>query len=289
MMKKENKKNKTKLKPLKEQKDKGTKDYKIYGVRREEDLNILGDRVLPRPLETMLEKGGGCVMISASPSSGKSNLISNWYLRDDFFKDLFQGGLFLISPTAQNDLTSQHFVKYCDMVETNYSEALVEGIFDMLMEVPKEEKQLSSLVLDDCMGALKINTFMSKFSSTVRHLRNLLVFSTQACKSLPPNIRSNTSHSVVFHQPSTKQLNDLIELHAFMGGEDLWTQMYEEATAKKYGFLLNDFRDMKVYKWGGDLPEPIEIWSKYDDNGNINKQMNLGEGGDKVKPIPDQK
>jgi len=77
-----------------------------------------------------------------------------------------------------------------------------------------------------------------------------------------------------------------------MGGEDLWTQMYEEATAKKYGFLLNDFRDMKVYKWGGDLTEPIEIWSKYDENGNINKQVKVGgeEGGDKeVKPIPDQK
>ena len=43
-------------------------DYKIYGVRREEELNPLGDRVLPRPLETMLNKGGGCLMIAAAGS-----------------------------------------------------------------------------------------------------------------------------------------------------------------------------------------------------------------------------
>ena len=28
---------------------------------------------------------------------------------------------------------------------------------------------------------------------------------------------------------------------------------------------------MKAYKWGAELPEPTEIWSRYDENGNINK------------------
>ena len=27
---------------------------------------------------------------------------------------------------------------------------------------------------------------------------------------------------------------------------------------------------MKLYKWGADREEPIEIWSKYDENGNLN-------------------
>ncbi len=56
---------------IKEQKIK--KSYKIYGVRREEDLNRLEKEDLPEPLENLLKVGGGCLMMAAPPSSGKTN------------------------------------------------------------------------------------------------------------------------------------------------------------------------------------------------------------------------
>ena len=116
---------------------------------------------------------------------------------------------------------------------------------------------------------------MNRWASAVRHLRNLLVFSLQACKGIPPTIRSNISHSIVFYQPSSKQLADLVELHSNMGGEETFINAYNEATNEKYGFLLCDFRDMKMYKWGGTLTEPVELWTRYDENGNLNKTSDL--------------
>jgi len=265
-----------KIGKIKEQKQK-KKDYKIYGVRREEELNPLGDKELPRPLETMLNKGGGCLMIAAAPSSGKSNFLVNLFLRNELMLDLFQGGTYLISPTAMNDLTSKPLVDYFDMVETQYSEELVEALYNMIMNTPKDDRALSTLVLDDCLGQIRINSFMNRWASAVRHLRNLLVFSLQACKGIPPTIRSNISHSIVFYQPSSKQLADLVELHSNMGGEETFLNAYNEATNEKYGFLLCDFRDMKMYKWGANLNEPVELWSRYDENGNLNKNKDINK------------
>ena len=56
-----------------------------------------------------------------------------------------------------------------------------------------------------------------------------------------------------------------------MGGEEAFRKMYEEATMEKYGFLLCDWRDMKAYKWGGTTDEPIELWSRYNEKGELNK------------------
>ena len=218
----------------------------------------------------MIEKGGGVLALFAPPGSGKSNFISNLLLRDDFFKDLFEGGLYIISPTILNDLTSAHLRDYADFTETQYSEELVNGIFQMLMDTPNDEKALSCLLLDDCLGSIKMNSICNRVASTCRHNRQLVIFSLQAIKNgLPSSIRSNISHTITFYQPSSKQLADVVELHSMMGGEENFLRCYNEATSEKYGFLLSDFRDMKLYRWGGQTDEPVLVWSRYDENGNI--------------------
>ena len=259
-----------KITKLKEQKIK--KDYKIYGVRREEELNKL-EKELPEPLENLLNKGGGCLMMAAPPGSGKTNFLVNLFFNENLMKDVFKGGTYFISPTAYNDLTAKTMVDNFDLVSADYSEELVKGIHDMIMEVDKEDREYSTLVLDDVLGLLRINTFVNNWASRVRHLRNLLVLSTQACKSIPPTCRSNISATCIFYQPSSKQLNDLAEMHSMMGGEEMFLKCYEEATSAKYGFLWCDFRAMVMYKWGADLSEPIKLYSRYDENGNINKNV----------------
>ena len=92
---------KKKIVPIKQQKEKP--DFKIYGVRKEEDF-VKFDRELPEPLEALMNKNGGCLAMFAPPGSGKGNLISNLVLRQDFMRDLFSGGTYFISPTAKNDL-----------------------------------------------------------------------------------------------------------------------------------------------------------------------------------------
>lgn len=251
-------------------------DFRIYPVRKAEEFSKI-DKPLPPNLESLLDKNGGCLALFAPPGSGKSNFISGMLLSDSLLKDVFVGGLYVISPTIKNCLTSHFLREYADLIETEYSDALVEALFNNLMELPSDEKEMSCLVLDDCLGSLKQNSFMLKWASTVRHLRNLLIISCQAVKAVPATIRSNISATVIFYQPSTKQLNDIVELHSLMGGENNFRECYEEAVGKKYQFLWCDFRDMKLYKWGGELDNPILLWSMYDENGDRTKDNLIGK------------
>ena len=161
-----NKKKQVKNKEVKEA-EKKNRDYRIYGVKKTTDYLKLKKEV-PRPIETMVEKGGGVLMISAPPGSGKSNFLVNLFLRETLLKDEFEGGLYLISPTAKSDLSSESLVDYCDFVETEMSEELLEGIYSNIMSVPKEDRLLSCVIMDDCMGsnAMKQHTILNKMIIT---------------------------------------------------------------------------------------------------------------------------
>jgi hypothetical protein len=254
----------------KEKKDKKG-NYKILPVRPADDFGKI-DRELPIPLQSMFKKNGGVLAIMSPPGSGKSNFLSSLLLQDNLLKDFFHGGLYLISPTCYNDLTSRYLVDYADFVSDEFSEEMVQEIFKNIMNVPKEDREYCCLVFDDCMGSLRMNTFCSKMASCCRHMKSLQIYSTQSVKSLPPNLRSNISHTITFYQPSNKQLNDICELHSCFGGEKVFLEKYKEACGIKYGFLLSDFRDMKLYAWGADRQEPIEIYSRYNEDGTINME-----------------
>jgi len=267
-------KNKEAKETLKEE-----KDYRIYGVKKKTDFLKI-KKELPRPLMTMVERGGGCLQIYSPPGSGKSNFLVNLFLRESLMKDVFEGGVYLISPTAESDLTSEALQDYADFVETECSEELLEGIYKNIMSVPKEDRLLTAIILDDCMGssAGRMHSILQKMISANRHMKTLFVLSTQSVKSINPNIRSCCSHSLIFYQPSQKQMADLTELHSFFGGEDEFHKNYVTATTPKFGFMLNDWRDLKSYAWGSDRNEPELLWSRYDDDGNVKETNEPNKG-----------
>ena len=186
---------------------------------------------------------------------------------------MFDGGFYIVSPTAKSDLTSEHLMEYADFVEENMTEELLGGIYNNIMSIPKEDRQLSCILMDDCMGsqAQRQYTILNKMISSNRHMKTLFMFSTQSIKSLNPNLRSCLSHSIIFYQPSNKQFNDCVELHAFFGGEEEFIKNYKIACNPKFGFALCDWRDLKMYAWGSDLDSPQLLWSRYDEEGNLSK------------------
>ena len=258
-----------KIKQLKENK-KG--DFKIYGVRKEEDF-IKIDRELPKPYDSLFSSNGSVVGIFAPPGSGKSNLISNLMLRDEYFKDLFPNGTYIVSPTILQDLTSSHLREYADFVETEYSEHLIKEIMENIMGGSDpldqdEERGMSCVILDDILGLIKqVNSVCNRLASTCRHLRSVVFFSLQAVKGLPATIRSNLSMTLIFYQPSKKQFHDVVELHSLMGGEQNFIRCYDEATSVKYGYLICDWRKMTMHAHGGNESEPRLLWQMFNESG----------------------
>ncbi len=265
------KKAKSKAKSSRKFKEQKDKDFKIYPVRKEEEF-VKIDRDLPEPFKPLFEKNGAAIALFGGMGSGKGNTMSNWLLREEFFKDMFDGGLYFISPTAHNDLTNVHLVREADMVETDYSDDLMQGIYNNIMDMPTDERQLSCIILDDCLGSIRQHSVMNKITSTCRHMKTLLIYSLQACKGLPPTIRSNISMTIVYYTPSNKQMSDLTEMHSHLGGEDNWVACYNDACSKKYQFMMNCFKTMRIFKWGGELAEPVLLYSMYDENGNRTNQ-----------------
>ena len=173
-----------KIKQLKETKKKG--DFKIYGVRKEEEFIKL-DRELPKPYDSLFSSNGSVVGIFAPPGSGKSNLISNLMLRDEYFKDLFPNGVYIVSPTILQDLTSTHLRQYADFVETEYSEHLIKEIMENIMggndpTDEDEERGMSCVILDDILGMIKqVNSVCNRLASTCPSLKVSSVLFITSC------------------------------------------------------------------------------------------------------------
>jgi len=271
--------NNPKSKKLEKENDKKAKvDYKIYPPRKEEDF-VKIDRELHPFYASMFDKNGAVLSISSPPGSGKTSYISNLLGREEYFKDLFEAGVFVCSPTIHNDIGAGVIRAVADHMEDDYSEEYARNIFKILSgdddDSDDEGNGLSCLLFDDCMGMFKQNSFVGRLCSMCRHLKALIIFSNQRVVGIPSNIRANISHTITFNQPSQKEFNALIDLHSCFGGEDKFIEMYNEACSVRYGALMCDFRNMIAYKQIPETGEIIELYRRYNEDGSINDMTHM--------------
>ena len=110
---------------------KAKKDYKIYPPRKEEDF-VKIDRELHPFYQSMFDKNGAVLSIAAPPGSGKTSFISNLLGREEYFKDLFEGGIYVCSPTIHNDIGAGVIRAVADHMEDEFSEEYARNIFNIL-------------------------------------------------------------------------------------------------------------------------------------------------------------
>ncbi len=263
--------------------DKGNAKFKIYPPKKQIDFYKPPKRLIA-PFDEMVNKGGGNMIVLGPPGSGKSVYLLNVLMNDQCMKDIFDGGTYCISPTINDDLSTGAFFKsYFDFIDDEYTEDLLKGISRNIQSVPAEERSLSLVLLDDCLDTFKGHRdYVAKFSSIIRHLKTIAIFSLQRLKGIPAGLRANTTISVIFYIPSSKEYKAVEEYHSFFGGEQNFRKCYDEATKVKYSCLLCDFRNMRMYKHGGNTSKPELIWAKYNDDGSpwtgdTNGELNPGE------------
>ena len=260
---------------------KGKSDLKIYPPRKFQDF-VKIDRDLHPFYKTMFEKNGAVLFIAAPPGSGKTSYISNLLGRDTYFKDLFDSGIYVCSPTIHNDIGAGVIRAMADHMETEFTEEYAHAVFNLLSGGDDEDEEgngLSCLLFDDCMGSFKQNTFVGRICSMCRHLKTLVIFSNQRVVGVPANIRANISHTVTYNQPSSKEFQKLVELHSCFGGEQTFIDAYNDACNVRYGALLADFRAMKLYKQVPDTGEIIELYSRYNDDGSLKDNRKMTKDG----------
>lgn len=190
--------------------------------------------------------GGGALVLLISPvRTGKSTLISNMLLNDQFYdaQERFDNTT-IISNTIANDITSRFLRKAFDTYD-QYQDSIIDGIVDQQKSYAKEDQPEIAVVLDDCLGSIRREARINHLASRFRHFNiKLLIISSQNFRMCSPIIRQNATNVIVGSPfPNQKELGKMAEEYGdVFGGAENWLKIYKLATPNRYDFLHMDFQ-----------------------------------------------
>ncbi len=170
----------------------------------------------PHPhLPNVEGEGGGSLLLLISPvRTGKSTLISNMLLREDFYdaQERFDA-VNIISNTIANDVTSRYLRKAFEgNCHDFYSDDIVNGIVESQKKFKKEDQPEIAIVLDDCLGSIKQNSMINHLASRYRHYNiDLFIVSSQLLKKVSPTIRANANWVLVGRLTNEAEVEKLSE------------------------------------------------------------------------------
>lgn len=205
----------------------------------------------PHPhLPNIEGEGGGSLLLLISPvRTGKSTLISNMLLREDFYdaQERFDQ-VNIISNTIANDVTSRFLrTAFEGNCHDFYDDSIIHGIVESQKKYSKEEQPEIAIVLDDCLGSIKQGSMINHLASRYRHFNiKLLVISSQKFTgAVSPIIRANATDVIIGSPfPNQKELEHVAEEYGdLFGGSKNWLKLYRKCCPQKYDFCYMDLQE----------------------------------------------
>jgi len=184
-----------------------------------------------------------CIMTIIAPTkSGKSVLLNNLLLRDDFYKGVHDN-ITIMSNTIEQDETSRFLRKSCDCY-TGYDDNVLAGIINQQKSFDDDDRPFISLIFDDILGSVKRNSYLNHLVTRSRHYGvGLLAMSVQSFKSLGPTIRNNTNAFICLNLQNMSELDKIsAEYNGMFGGDENFKKIYHKATEERYSFLYLDLQ-----------------------------------------------
>ena len=221
--------------------DKKTTNLKILKVQDPKHLKT-------KPLHEHLPQPPALVMMISPVKTGKSTIISNLLLNDNFFGPDYFDSVHIVSNTINNDLTSRFLAERFD-VEDNYSDELIHNLVKKQESYAKKEQPEIALILDDVLGSIKKNSEVNMLATRFRHYNiKLLLFSSQVFRYVSNVIRANATNVIIGSPfPNSKELFKIAEEYGdLVGGPENWIQIYKKATPNRYDFLHMSIQDNPV-------------------------------------------
>jgi len=184
-----------------------------------------------------------CIMVMVAPTkSGKSTIISNMLLREDFYKDVHDN-VTIFSNTIEQDVTSRFLCKACDTY-TGYDDNVLSGIISQQKSFKDEDRPFIGLVFDDILGSVKRNSYLNHLVTRSRHYGvGMLTISVQSFKAIGPTIRNNCNAFICCNLQNMSELDKIsLEYSGMLGGDEKFRKIYSEATKNRYDFLYIDLQ-----------------------------------------------
>lgn len=212
--------------------DKSSKAPKILRVKDPPFLKT-------KPLHPNLPQPHALVLHVSPVKTGKSTIISNLLLSDQFYGQDYFDRVKIISNTIANDNTSRFLQEAFDC-EDHYEDRMIEELINTQGKFDKEEQPSVALICDDLLGSIKREARLNHFGSRFRHYNvQLMYISSQNFRKVNNVIRQNATNVIVGSPfPNSKELGKIAEEYGDMfGGADNLLKIYKIATPKRYDFL----------------------------------------------------
>ncbi len=184
-----------------------------------------------------------CIMCLVMPTkSGKSTILSNLLLRDDFYKGAMDN-VTIMSNTVDQDVTSRFLREACDCY-TGYDDSVLAGIIEQQKSFDKEDMPFVGMIFDDILGSVKRNSYLNHLVTRSRHYGvGLLAISVQSFKAVGPTIRNNTNAFICGNLQNMSELDKIsAEYSGMFGGDEKFRKIYSKATEVRYDFLYLDLQ-----------------------------------------------
>ncbi len=184
-----------------------------------------------------------CICVLVMPTkSGKSTILSNMLLREDFYKDVHDN-ITIFSNTIEQDVTSRFLCKACDTY-TGYDDNVLSGIISQQKSFKDEDRPFIGLVFDDILGSVKRNSYLNHLVTRSRHYGvGLLAISVQSFKAVGPTIRNNCNSFICGNLQNMNELDKISsEYSGMFGGDEKFRKIYSKATEERYNFLFLDLQ-----------------------------------------------
>lgn len=224
------------------------KDLTVLPVKKPVDNNAYN---LHKDLPSVPNLG----VIIAPVKSGKSNLIMNLLLNDNFYKNVYNN-IYYISPTVNYDKTLTALKDFDDIIKVDQNLQHLNTIISNIIELceqnenitkdDKEVKRETLIVLDDCLGFFKNGDKLSFLCSRFRHYNISIWITSQSYRSVPLVCRNNATFFILFRSTSAKEIKKITEEFG-QNFTDNFENWYEQATKEKYNFLYCDMTNMKLF------------------------------------------
>ena len=184
----------------------------------------------------LLDKIPSIILITAGPSSGKTNLVK-YILCDLFTKKKLSYGL-VFCPTSFNEAYNFLPSKY---IYSQYDEDAIINLINIQIKQIKENGRAKPcfIVFDDVIGSIDFNSpFFSKLVSTFRHYNITLIFCVQYLYKVSPVLRECVSYFITFYQPTKRSIEAIYE--TYMNEFETYNECknFIQSKTQDYKFIL---------------------------------------------------
>lgn len=241
------------------------KKLQIYKVRdKAEGFYTKKDTIFDLPMRLLV--------VGKSQLSGKSNLLTNLILRDEFYNADFKGDdIYIVSPSIHTDDKLIKLVDVKDIPEHNLMSSFDEEVISELYKNLEEEyrdavndgdKPTNKLIVfDDCSysGSLKSRakgSIVPKIFSNGRHINVSVICTSQKYSDISTSARENCNGAIFFNC-SNKQL-ELIEAdHNYTGTKKDFMKLFRDNIGTKHSFVVVNYTNEKDSRYLNEYFEKI--------------------------------